>query len=145
MGDNKSGKRIIAIAVSPRAYGEILTLKGDRTWTKWLLELMLHESPINKVLNEELACVDALKFAKPKAEKPKVEPKAEKPKVEKPKAEPKAEKPKAEPKPKKPKAKAVAILEAEPEVEYGKVNPKTGGTWVDISKIGRHEEIEVGA
>jgi len=125
MGENKSGKRIIAIAVSPKAYDEILTLKGERTWTRWLVELMLEEIPTNEILQSEFS-----ELTKTKEEKPKAEPKAEKPKVEL--------------KPKKAKVKAEAKAEPQPEVEYGVVNHKTGGTPVDISKIGRHEADEVG-
>ena len=131
MADNKSGKRIIAIAVSPKAYDEILKLKGERTWTKWLLELMLLEKPGHEVLYTELSDLTKLK-AEPKPKKAK----AEKAKVERAKAEKISA---------RLKARVEAKAEPEPEVEYGKVDPKTGGTWVDISKIGKHEEIEVGA
>lgn len=77
MTENKSGKRIIAIAVSPKAYDEISNLKGDRTWTKWLLFLMLLENPTNEVLNNELLGFTKLKLeAEPKPKKAKVEAKA---------------------------------------------------------------------
>ena len=132
MGDNKSGKRIIAIAVSPRAYGEILTLKGDRTWTKWLLYLTLLENPTNETLTDEL-----LELVKAKTEKPKSEAVVE------------AAKPKAEPKPKRVKKALIHPLykqvgeksEAEPGIKYGYPDEKTGGTPVDINNIGRHEEV----
>ena len=127
MAENKSGKRIIAVAVSPKAYDEILTLKGDRTWTRWLVELMLLQNPTNEILQGEFS-----ELTKTKEEKPKAEPKAEKPKAEKPKKAKKATEPVAETKP-------------EAKVEIGKVDPSTGGTPVDISKIGRREEAEVGA
>jgi len=159
--ENKSGKRIIAIAVSPKAYDEILTLKGERTWTKWLLELMLLEKPGHEVLYAELS-----DLVKPKTEKPK----AEKQKVVLPQvtvssslvdavvAEAQAiveeQETGPEPKLKKTKAKAKAKplvydemtgkVEAEPGVKYGYPDEKTGGTPVDISQIGKHKvEAEV--
>jgi len=48
-------RRIITIAVSPKAYDEIAKLKGDRTWTGWLLQLMQQEYPDNKVIQDEIA------------------------------------------------------------------------------------------
>lgn len=48
-------RRIIAIAVSPRAYDEILKLKGKVTWTRWAVEMALLEHPDNETLKTELA------------------------------------------------------------------------------------------
>jgi hypothetical protein len=115
MKENKSGKRIIAIAVSPSAYDEILNLKKGRTWTRWLVELMLLEAPTSKILNKEMQGL---------TKKPKAEPKAEKVKAEKPKRDRKAKKVKVDP---------------QPEVKYGEVDPNTGGTPIDISKIRSHK------
>ena len=120
MAENKSDKRIIAIAVPPKAYDEILKLKGARTWTKWLIELMLLENPTNEILNNEMHGF----------------------------TEPKAEKPKAEPKPRKAEAKARVIeaetkAEQEFKVEFGKIDPLTGGVPIDIKKIGRDRKVEV--
>ena len=130
MPENKADKRIIAIAVSPRAYDEILKLKGERTWTKWLLELMSIENPTNEVLTDEL-----LELVKPKTEKPKTQPK---PKKEKAKVAVEAEAEVI--------AKAVeAEAEPAPEVEFGKVDPCTGGTPIDIRKIGKNKKVEVEA
>ena len=144
MPENKADKRIIAIAVSPRAYDEILKLKGERTWTKWLLELMSIENPTNEVLTDEL-----LELVKPKTEKPKTQPK---PKKEKAKVAVEAE---AEVIAKAVEAEAEIIeviakaVEAEaepaPEVEFGKVDPCTGGTPIDIRKIGKNKKVEVEA
>ncbi|GAH64060.1 unnamed protein product [marine sediment metagenome] len=64
-------RRIIAIAVSPKAYDEIQKLKGDRTWTDYVIELALLENPQNQVLTDELANLPKkeVKEQKPKAEK----------------------------------------------------------------------------
>lgn len=114
MAEKKSDRRIIAIAVSPKAYDEILTLKKDRTWTKWLVELMLLENPTNEILKDEFS-----ELTKTKEEKPK-----------------------AEPKPKKAKAKVEA--KSEPQPAPGKTETVKGGVPVDISQIGTHEADEAG-
>jgi len=114
-------KRIIAIAVSPKAYDEILKLKGDRTWTEWLLELMLLENATNEVLQSELTKPKAIEVPTP---------------ISIEKAEPKPKKAKAE-------AKAETKSEVEPEVEFGKVDPLTGGVPIDIKKIGKNKKAEV--
>lgn len=64
-------RRIIAIAVTPKAYDEIQKLKGDRTWTGYVIELALLENPQNQVLADELANLPKkeVKEQKPKAEK----------------------------------------------------------------------------
>jgi len=64
-------RRIIAIAVTPKAYDEIQKLKGDRTWTGYVIELALLENPQNQVLTDELANLPKkeVKEQKPKAEK----------------------------------------------------------------------------
>ena len=64
-------RRIIAIAVSPKAYDEIQKLKGVRTWTGYVIELALLENPQNQVLTDELANLPKkeVKEQKPKAEK----------------------------------------------------------------------------
>jgi len=66
-------RRIIAIAVSPRAYDEILKLKGKVTWTDFTLRAVNALVGSNAILEEEIA---NLPKPKPKAEKPK--PKKEK-------------------------------------------------------------------
>ena len=66
-------KRIIAIAVSPRAYDEILKLKGKVTWTDFTLRAVNALVGSNAILEEEIA---NLPRPKPKAAKP--EPKKEK-------------------------------------------------------------------
>lgn len=73
-------RRIIAIAVTPKAYDEIQKLKSDRTWTGYLIELVLLENPRNQVLTDELA-----NLPKKKAKKEKKVAKSEK--VEKAEAE----------------------------------------------------------
>jgi len=67
-GGDKVERRIIAISVSPPAYDEIQKLKGERTWTRWALEMALIEHPDNEVIKAELE------------NQPKKEPKPEKPK-----------------------------------------------------------------
>ena len=66
-------RRIIAIAVSPRAYDEILKLKGKVTWTDFTLRAVNTLVGSNAILEEEIA---NLPKSKPKASKPK--PKKEK-------------------------------------------------------------------
>ena len=61
-------RRIIAIAVSPRAYDEILKLKGKVTWTDFTLRAVNALVGSNAILEEEIA---NLPRPKPKAEKPK--------------------------------------------------------------------------
>lgn len=142
MVENKSGKRIIAIAVSPRAYDEILTLKSERTWTQWLLELMSIENPMDEVIADEL-----LELVKPKTKKPPAEEIGEAISATlATMAEAGVEiipSTKVEPRLKKAK-KVEAKPGAKPKVEFGKVDPITGGVPVDIGKIGKHEAAEVG-
>ena len=76
-------KRIIAIAVSPRAYDEILKLKGKVTWTDFTLRAVNALAGSNAILEEEIA---NLPKPKPKAEKPKPK-KEKKSKAEKSKPE----------------------------------------------------------
>ena len=76
-------KRIIAIAVSPRAYDEVLKLKGKVTWTDFTLRAVNALVGSNAILEEEIA---NLPKPKPKAEKPKSK-KDKKAKAEKSKPE----------------------------------------------------------
>ncbi len=76
-------RRIIAIAVSPRAYDEILKLKGKVTWTDFTLRAVNALVGSNAILEEEIA---NLPRPKPKAEKPKSK-KEKKAKAEKSKPE----------------------------------------------------------
>ena len=71
-------KRIIAIAVSPTAYDEIRRLKGQRTWSGYVLGLTLLENPENKILNDELANLTKHKPNGKKAKASKSEPKTKK-------------------------------------------------------------------
>lgn len=48
-------RRIIAIAVSPRAYDEILKLKGKVTWTDFTLRAVNALVGSNAILEEEIA------------------------------------------------------------------------------------------
>lgn len=66
-------RRIIVIAVSPRAYDEILKLKGKVTWADFTLRAVNALVGSNAILEEEIA---NLPKPKSKAEKPK--PKKEK-------------------------------------------------------------------
>ncbi len=76
-------RRIIAIAVSPRAYDEVLKLKGKVTWTDFTLRAVNALVGSNAILEEEIA---NLPRPKPKAEKPKSK-KEKKSKAEKSKPE----------------------------------------------------------
>ena len=60
-------RRIIAIAVTPKAYDEIQKLKGNRTWTQYVLEGMVILHPKNPILEDEYQALQ--KEPKPKAEK----------------------------------------------------------------------------
>ena len=65
-------RRIIAIAVTPKAYDEIQRLKGNRTWTQYVLEGMVILHPKNQILEDEYkASQKEPKTPKPKAEKKK--------------------------------------------------------------------------
>lgn len=66
-------KRIIAISVSLKAFDEVQRLRGERTWTGWLLQLIAKEHPDNQVIKDEIA---NLPKKKAKAEKPRKEKKA---------------------------------------------------------------------
>lgn len=78
-----SDRRIIAIAVTPTAYDEILKLKGDETWTSFVIRSVMQNIPGgNTILEAEHAALPKKAEPKPKPEK--------KAKVEKPKAEKKA-------------------------------------------------------
>ena len=87
-------RRIIAIAVSPRAYDEILKLKGKVTWTDFTLRAVNALVGGNAILEEEIA---NLPRPKPKAEKPK----PKKPAKPEPKEKPKPEAEKSKPETKK--------------------------------------------
>jgi len=64
---NRMERRIIAMAVKPRAYDEIQSLKGEETWTRFIIQCVLAKVGDNSILQDELA--DLTK--EPKAEKPK--------------------------------------------------------------------------
>ena len=74
-------KRIIAIQMLPTAYDEIQRLKGEETWTRFIIECVLAKVGNNDILQGELeSLIKAKDVAPPKAEKPK---KVKKAKVEK--------------------------------------------------------------
>lgn len=73
-------RRIIAIAVTPKAYDEILKLKGKSTWTNFTLMAVVKLVGGNPILEGEIAALPKKAEPKPKVEKPK----AEKPTAEKP-------------------------------------------------------------
>jgi len=62
-------KRIIAIQMLPKAYDEIQRLKGEETWTRFIIQCILAKVGDNSILQDELASL----VKEPKAEKPKVE------------------------------------------------------------------------
>ena len=67
----------------PKAYSEIQRLKGDETWTKFIIECVIAKAGNNSILQDELAGLIAeaearkVKIEKPKAKKPKKAVKAE--------------------------------------------------------------------
>jgi len=82
-GGDKVERRIIAIQMLPKAYDEIQRLKGEETWTRFIIQCVLAKVGDNSILQDELkSLVKEPKEPKPKAEKPK--------KVKKAKAEKKA-------------------------------------------------------
>ncbi|MBA7596788.1 hypothetical protein ES703_03777 [subsurface metagenome] len=68
-------KRVIAIQMLPKAYNEIQRLKGEQTWTRFIIECVLAKVGDNTILQEELAGLIAeaearkVKVEKPKAKK----------------------------------------------------------------------------
>ena len=68
-------KRVIAIQMLPKAYSEIQRLKGDETWTKFIIECVIAKAGNNSILQDELAGLIAeaearkVKIEKPKAKK----------------------------------------------------------------------------
>jgi len=84
------GKRIIAIQMLPKAYDEIQRLKGEETWTRFIIQCVLAKVGDNSILQDELASLEE----KPKAKKPKApakvkkdKAKVEEPTIEQPQAE----------------------------------------------------------
>lgn len=75
-------RRIIAIAVSPRAYDEILKLKGKMTWTDFTLRAVNALVGSNAILEEEIANLPKPKKAAKPEPKEKPKPEAEKSKPE---------------------------------------------------------------
>jgi len=60
-------KRIIAIQMLPKAYDEIQRLKGEETWTRFIIECVLAKVGDNGILQDELKSL----VKEPKAEKSK--------------------------------------------------------------------------
>ena len=56
-----------------KAFDEVQRLRGERTWTGWLLQLIQKEHPDNQVIKDEIA---TLPQKKEKVKKPKKEKKA---------------------------------------------------------------------
>lgn len=71
-------RRIIAIAVTPPAYDEIIKLKGKDTWTAFVLHATVKYVGGNEILEREIDALPTKKEPKPKAEKKAKEPKAKK-------------------------------------------------------------------
>ena len=80
-------RRIIAIQMLPKAYDEIQRLKGEETWTRFIIQCVLAKVGDNSILQDELASLTK----EPKAEKPKAK-KEKKAKVEKAEPEPETKK-----------------------------------------------------
>lgn len=66
-GGDKVERRIIAIQMLPKAYNEIQRLKGEETWTRFIIQCVLAKVGDNSILQDELASLTK----EPKAEKPK--------------------------------------------------------------------------
>jgi len=71
-------RRIIAIAVAPKAYDEIQKLKGKETWTSFVINAVVKLVGGNEILEAELDALPKKAEPKPKVEKPKAEKKAKK-------------------------------------------------------------------
>jgi len=65
----REDRRVIAIQMLPAAYTEIQRLKGDETWTKFIIECVIAKAGDNSILKDELASLPEPKEPKPKAEK----------------------------------------------------------------------------
>ena len=48
-------RRIIAIQMLPKAYDEIQKLKGEETWTRFIIQCVLAKVGDNSILQDELA------------------------------------------------------------------------------------------
>lgn len=59
-------RRIIAIQMLPKAYDEIQRLKGEETWTRFIIQCVLAKVGDNSILQDELASL----VKEPRAEKP---------------------------------------------------------------------------
>jgi len=62
-------RRTIAIQMLPKAYDEIQRLKGEETWTRFIIRCVLAKVGDNSTLKDELASLPEPKEPKPKAEK----------------------------------------------------------------------------
>ena len=71
-------RRIIAIQMLPKAYDEIQRLKGEETWTRFIIQCVLAKAGDNSILKDELASLTK----ESKEQKPKAEKKAKKEKEE---------------------------------------------------------------
>jgi hypothetical protein len=65
----REDRRVIAIQMLPKAYDEIQRLKGEETWTKFIIECALAKVGDNSILQDELSNLPKPKEPKPKAEK----------------------------------------------------------------------------
>ena len=66
-GGNKVERRIIAIQMLPKAYDEIQRLKGEETWTRFIIQCVLAKVGDNSILQDEFKSL----AKEPKAEKTK--------------------------------------------------------------------------
>jgi len=64
-GGDKVERRIIAIQMLPKAYDEIQRLKGEETWTRFIIQCVLAKVGDNSILQNELASLTK----EPRAEK----------------------------------------------------------------------------
>lgn len=67
-------RRIIAIQMLPKAYDEIQRLKGEETWTRFIIQCVLAKVGDNSILQDELAgLTKEAKAEKTKSKKAKTE------------------------------------------------------------------------
>ena len=64
-------RRIIAIQMLPKAYDEIQRLKGEETWTRFIIQCVLAKVGDNSILQDELASLIP-KVVKTKSKRAKV-------------------------------------------------------------------------
>jgi len=67
----REDRRVIAISMLPKAYTEIQRLRGQETWTKYIILCVLAKEGDNPILFDELKSLLKVEKPEPKAKKPK--------------------------------------------------------------------------